>query len=69
MQWKKIIKLIEVKQSAFAGNDADAQHLRDELNTKKTFLLNLMSSPGSGKITTLVLKRRLLRLYRFTPEA
>lgn len=46
-------KVIEVKQSIFADNNADADRLRAELKEQKTFLLNLMSSPGSGKTTTL----------------
>ena len=46
-------KVIEVKQSIFENNDKRANLLRDELKEKKTFLLNLMSSPGSGKTTTL----------------
>ena len=48
------LKIIEIKQSVFADNDADAQRLRDGLKQEKTFLLNLMSSPGSGKTTTLL---------------
>ena len=48
------MKIIEVKQSVFADNDADAEKLRKELKGEKTFLLNLMSAPGSGKTTTLV---------------
>ena len=48
------LKIIEIKQSIFADNDADAQRLRDGLKLEKTFLLNLMSSPGSGKTTTLL---------------
>ena len=48
------IRVIEVKQSVFANNDARAQLLRQELKQEKTFLLNLMSSPGSGKTTTLM---------------
>ena len=48
------LKIIEIKQSIFADNDADAQRLRDSLKQEKTFLLNLMSSPGSGKTTTLL---------------
>lgn len=47
------IRIIEVKQSVFASNDKRADQLRDELKAKKTFLLNVMSSPGSGKTTTL----------------
>ncbi len=47
-------KVIEVKQSIFEDNDKDAQRLRQQLKQDKTFLLNLMSSPGSGKTTTLL---------------
>ena len=47
------IKIIEVKQSIFQDNDKDAEKLRGELKEKKTFLLNLMSSPGGGKTTFL----------------
>lgn len=46
-------KVIEVKESVFASNDADAAQLRQELLEDKTFLLNLMSSPGAGKTTLL----------------
>ena len=48
------LKIIEIKQSIFADNDADAARLRAQLKQEKTFLLNLMSSPGSGKTTTLL---------------
>lgn len=48
------IKLIELKESIFADNNADADRLREALKEEKTFLLNLMSSPGSGKTTTLL---------------
>ena len=48
------LKIIEVKQSVFADNDKDAESLRSQLKEEKTFLLNLMSSPGSGKTTTLL---------------
>ena len=54
------LKIIQIKQSVFADNDADAQRLREGLKQEKTFLLNLMSSPGSGKTTTLL--RTLERL-------
>ncbi|MBR5536410.1 MAG: hydrogenase nickel incorporation protein HypB [Clostridia bacterium] len=47
------IRVIEVKQSVFADNDADANRLRQQLKEEKTFLLNLMSSPGAGKTTLL----------------
>ena len=46
-------KVIEVKQSIFENNDKDADRLRRSLKEKGVFLLNLMSSPGSGKTTTL----------------
>ena len=46
-------RIIEVKQSVFADNNADAARLRDELKSEGTFLINLMSSPGAGKTTTL----------------
>ena len=46
-------RVIEVKRSIFEDNDADANKLREELKAEKTFLLNLMSSPGAGKTTTL----------------
>lgn len=47
-------KILEVKESVFASNDAEASRVRSELKREKTFLLNLMSSPGSGKTTTLL---------------
>ena len=47
-------KTIELKESIFANNDREADRLRAELKGEKTFLLNLMSSPGSGKTTTLL---------------
>ena len=50
----KDFKVIEIKESVFADNDRDAEVLRSELKEKGVFLLNLMSSPGSGKTTTLM---------------
>lgn len=47
-------KIIEIKQSIFEDNDREADKLRDELRKQKTFLMNLMSSPGAGKTTTLM---------------
>ena len=47
-------KVIEIKQGVLSANDRDADALRQELKENKTFLLNLMSSPGSGKTTTLM---------------
>ena len=49
----KDIKIIEVKQSIFEDNNRDADRLRQTLKAEKTCLINLMSSPGSGKTTTL----------------
>jgi len=48
------VRVIEVKQSVFEDNNQDAARLRAQLKEEKTFLLNLMSSPGSGKTTTLL---------------
>ena len=48
------VKIIEIKKSVFADNDEDAAKLRKELKDHGVYLLNLMSSPGSGKTTTLI---------------
>ena len=48
------LKTIEIKKSVFEDNDKDANRLRGELKEQGTFLLNLMSAPGSGKTTTLI---------------
>lgn len=50
----KDVKILEIKQSVFADNDRQADMLRRELKEKGVFLLNLMSSPGAGKTTTLL---------------
>lgn len=47
------VKVISIKQSVFKNNDEQAEKLRKSLKEKGVFLLNLMSSPGSGKTTTL----------------
>jgi len=47
-------KVLEIKESVFEDNNRQADVLRGELKKNKTFLLNLMSSPGAGKTTTLV---------------
>ena len=60
------IRIIDVKQSVFADNDADAERLRSQLKEEKTFLLNLMASPGAGKTTLLrQLSQRLKEKLRF----
>ena len=60
------IRIIEVKQSVFADNDADAARLRQQLKEDKTFLLNLMASPGAGKTTLLrALAKELKGKVRF----
>ena len=46
-------RILEIKQSVFENNDREADKLREQLKKDRTFLLNLMSSPGSGKTTTL----------------
>lgn len=48
------VRVIEVKENILADNDKEAEILRQKLKSKKTFLMNLMSSPGSGKTTTLL---------------
>ena len=55
------VRILEVKQSVVANNDAQAEKLRKELKQKGIYLLNLMSSPGSGKTTTLT---RLIHLLK-----
>ena len=55
------VKIIEIKKSVFAENQNDADALRRELKARGVFLLNLMSSPGSGKTTTLI---RLVNLLK-----
>lgn len=50
----KDVRVLEVKQSVFANNDKQAEELRKDLKRRKVYLLNLMSSPGSGKTTTLM---------------
>jgi hydrogenase nickel incorporation protein HypB len=48
------VRLIEVKEEIHADNERVAQGLRSQLAQKKTFLLNLMSSPGAGKTRTIL---------------
>lgn len=55
------VKVIEIKKSVFEDNDKDAALLRKQLKDKGVYLLNLMSSPGSGKTTTLIQTINLLR--------
>ncbi|MDY6072556.1 MAG: hydrogenase nickel incorporation protein HypB [Eubacteriales bacterium] len=55
------VRVIEVKQSVYASNDERASKLRKELKDRGIFLLNLMSSPGSGKTTTLKQTIKLLK--------
>ena len=59
------VRIITLKQSVFADNDADADRLRQQLKEEKTFLVNLMSSPGAGKTSTIIsLIDRLRDKYR-----
>lgn len=55
------VRVIEIKKSIFDSNEKDADNLRKELKSKGVFLLNLMSSPGSGKTTTLIRTINLLK--------
>lgn len=55
------VKIIEIKKSVFESNDKDADALRQELKGKGVFLLNLMSSPGSGKTSTLIRTINLIK--------
>ena len=48
------VRIIEIKKSIFADNEKDADALRQELKRRGVYLLNVMSSPGSGKTTTLI---------------
>jgi len=55
------VRIIEIKKSIFEDNDKDANRLREELKSRGVFLMNLMSSPGSGKTTTLIRTINLLK--------
>lgn len=57
---ERAVRVIEVRQSVFASNDRAADELRARLRARGTYLLNLMSSPGSGKTTTLARTVELL---------
>lgn len=60
------IEIVELKRTILDDNDADAELLRHELDDKGIFLINLMSSPGSGKTTTLMaLAKRLKGVTNF----
>ncbi len=56
-----IVKIIELKKTVLENNDADADRLRKELKQKRTFYVNIMSSPGSGKTSTIVQTIRKLK--------
>ena len=58
-------RIIKVKESILEDNDADADKLRGELLEEKTFYLNIMSSPGSGKTSSILqLIKRLKDEFR-----
>ena len=48
------VRILEIKKSVYENNDLEAEKLRDELKEKKTLLINLMSSPGSGKTSSIL---------------
>ena len=55
------VRIFEIKKSIYENNDLEADKLRARLKSEKTCLMNLMSSPGSGKTTTLLRTLELLR--------
>lgn len=55
------VKVIEIKKSVFEENGREADTLREDLKKRGVFLLNLMSSPGSGKTTTLISTINLIK--------
>ncbi len=57
----KEYRVLEIKQSVFEDNNKQADLLRQKLKEEKIFLLNLMSSPGAGKTTTLTRTIELLK--------
>ena len=62
------LRIIQVKESILEDNDADADKLREELSAEKTFYINVMSSPGSGKTSSILqLIARLRDEFRMSP--
>ena len=57
------VRVIEIKKSIFEDNDRDADNLRADLKKEGVFLLNLMSSPGSGKTTTLIKTINMIKVH------
>ncbi len=55
------VRIFEIKQSVYENNDREAERLRARLKKEHTCLMNLMSSPGSGKTTTLLRTIEMLR--------
>ncbi|MDR1131511.1 MAG: hydrogenase nickel incorporation protein HypB [Oscillospiraceae bacterium] len=55
------VRILEIKKSVYENNDLEAGRLRERLKKEKTCLMNLMSSPGSGKTTTLLRTIEALR--------
>ena len=55
------VRIIEIKKSVYENNDLEAEKLRTRLKAEKTCLMNLMSSPGSGKTTTLLRTLEVLK--------
>ena len=50
----KKVRVIEIKQNVFAANEVNADKIRARLKKEKTYMINLMASPGAGKTTTLL---------------
>ena len=55
------VKIVDLKESILQNNDQDAEKLRQELKDRKICLVNVMSSPGSGKTTTLLALNRCIK--------
>ena len=58
------MKILELKQNIFKENEVTADKIRDEFKKQKKLMINVMSSPGSGKTTTLL--RTIERLQGIT---
>ena len=61
----RAFEIFETKERVQADNAKEAEKVRASLKQHHTFLVNLMSSPGAGKTTTLVRTiRELKKDYR-----
>ena len=58
---ERSMKIIDLKKTILEDNDADADRLREELKKKNVFYMNVMSSPGSGRLQLLLVQLKDLR--------